>query len=237
VEEGVIGVDLLHCNYYFNDSIHLTPQGIFFNSINARDSEGNLAIINGAIRYNYFEDIALDLNIQTDKLKVFDIEPSYAEPFYGRVYASGTAMLNGPLEDIQMDINMRTDERSSFAITLLEESEVSDYSFIEFVDRDKEPKKDSIQEQQNLLIPIVRQTAEASASRLNLNLQIEATPSAEIVLVTNPGTGDEIRGRGTGSIRLVYNNTGDIELYGRYTLESGSYQFIIQDLLRRDLIF
>lgn len=234
VEEGVIGVDLLHCNYYFNDSIHLTPQGIFFNSINARDSEGNLAIINGAIRYNYFEDIALDLNIQTDKLKVFDIEPSYAEPFYGRVYASGTAMLNGPLEDIQMDINMRTDERSSFAITLLEESEVSDYSFIEFVDRDKEPKKDSIQEQQNLLIPIVRQTAEASASRLNLNLQIEATPSAEIVLVTNPGTGDEIRGRGTGSIRLVYNNTGDIELYGRYTLESGSYQFIIQDLLRRD---
>ncbi|MBP8983105.1 MAG: translocation/assembly module TamB domain-containing protein, partial [Bacteroidales bacterium] len=58
--------------------------------------------------------------------------------------------------------------------------------------------------------------------------------SAEIILITNPTTGDEIRGRGNGSIRLVYDNIGDIELYGRYTLESGSYQFIIQDLLRRD---
>ncbi len=234
VEEGVIGVDLLHCNYYFNDSIHLTPEGLFFNNINARDNEGNLAIINGAVRHNYFKDIALDLNIQTEKLKVFDIEPSYAEQFYGKVYATGTAVLNGPLEDIQMDINMRTDERSSFAITLLEESEVSDYSFIEFVNRDKEPQKNSPGEEQRLLIPIARQTAEPPLYRLNINLQIEATPSAEIVLVTDPATGDEIRGRGAGSIRLVYDNMGDMELYGRYTLESGRYEFIIQDLLRRD---
>jgi len=234
VEGGVIGVDLLHCNYYFNDSLHLTPQGIFFKNINARDNEGNPAVINGTIRHNYFKDFALDLNIQTEKLKVFDIEPSYSEPFYGRVYATGTAMLNGPLEDIQMDINMRTDERSSFAITLSEESEVSDYSFIEFVDRDKEAPKDSINEEQRLLIPLTRKTAETPEGRLNLNLQIEATPSAEIILITNPTTGDEIRGRGNGSIRLVYDNIGDIELYGRYTLESGSYQFIIQDLLRRD---
>ena len=234
VENGVIGVDLLHCNYYFNDSIHLTPNGIFFNNINLSDSEGNRATINGAIRHNYFADVSLDLNIQTEQLKVFDVEPSYEEQFYGRVYASGSALLNGPLEDIQMDINMRTDERSSFALTLLEESEVSDYSFIEFVDRDKKIQKDSLKEQQRFLIPIAGKSGETPVSRLNLNLQIEATPSAEIILVTNPTTGDEIRGRGAGSIRLVYDNTGDIELYGRYTLESGSYQFIIQDLLRRD---
>lgn len=234
VENGAIGVELLHCNYYFNDSIHLNPYGLYLNNIHAQDYEGNKVLINGSVAYNYFKDVVLDIAIQANRLKVFDVEASYAEPFYGKVYATGTALLDGPIEDLQMDINLRTDERSHFAITLLEESDVGDYSFIEFVDRSKKDPKDSIQDNERLFVPIKKLGSDNPTNKLTLNLQMEATPSAEIILITNPSTGDEIRGRGTGSIRLVYDNSGELELYGRYTLESGSYQFIIQDLLRRD---
>lgn len=227
VENGRISVNELQAEYTFSDTIFLTPQQIAFHSIDLYDKEGNIVVIDGQISHNHFRNFAFDLNLSANHALVIDIEPDVNQLMYGTVYATGSVDINGPVQDIQLDINMRTDEHTRYAISLKEERANTDYAFIEFINKDapilSAPNTHTVSVRNPMPLP-----------NLNMNLQIEATPVAEITLLMDPVTGDGIKGRGNGTMRIEYNDRGEVKLYGRYTLESGEYHFVIQDLLHRD---
>ena len=63
---------------------------------------------------------------------------------------------------------------------------------------------------------------------------IEATPDLEVAIVIDPKTGDQLRGRGEGNLRFQYDvNADDVSLYGTYTLNSGTFQFTLENLIRK----
>ncbi len=69
----------------------------------------------------------------------------------------------------------------------------------------------------------------------SINLQGDITPDAQLVLLMDPVGGDKIKATGSGNMRLAYNNADDkFEIYGKYTLDRGSYNFTLQDIIIRD---
>ncbi|MDE5922036.1 MAG: translocation/assembly module TamB, partial [Muribaculum sp.] len=65
-----------------------------------------------------------------------------------------------------------------------------------------------------------------------INLQVDVTPQAELVLVMDPEGGDQIKARGNGSLRMEYNsNDEDLRMFGTYSLTQGKYNFTLQDII------
>ena len=50
----------------------------------------------------------------------------------------------------------------------------------------------------------------------------------------DPVGGDRIKATGNGHMRLTYNNNGELETYGKYTLDKGTYNFTLQDVIIKD---
>ena len=232
VKDVSFGVRVLNTRYSFSDSILVSPQIISFQDAQIHDRDGNIAYATGILRHNYFKNIQTAINIQTKKdILVMDIPPSPNVNFYGIAYGSGSVSINGPGKAIVIDVNLRSGERTKGTISLLNKSQVEESSFMNFTQKNNDneylydlyiPKKSQIK------------TDKSSPSNLTVNLQIEASPNAELTLITDPISGDEIKARGTGAIHTVIKQSESTKLFGNFTIETGNYKFIYKNLFRRD---
>jgi hypothetical protein len=226
------GIGILNTRYYLSDSVSITPYLISFNDTEIHDREGNIAYGTGIIKHNHFKNMQTAINIQTKKdILALDIPPSSDTYFYGTAYGSGSISINGTNDNTVIDINMRTGERTKATISLLNRSNVDQSSFINLIQ-----KRNVNEYSEELDIPKKSQTktAKVSPSNLTVNLQIEASPNAELTLITDPLSGDEIKARGTGAIHTVIKQSESLKLFGNYTIETGNYKFIYKNLFRRD---
>lgn len=233
VENASFGVEMLNTRYYFSDSVLLSPRIVVFRNVDVRDKEGNHAKATGIIRHDHFKNMQTSIDIQTNKLLAMDIPPSSNAYFYGTAYGSGSVSINGRQEKMTIDVNMRTEDKTNATISFLDNSEVAEYSFINFIQKKKVNEDYNLEFKKGKSVKPDLSTKKALTD-LTVNLQIEATPKAELTLITDPSSGDEIKARGNGAIRAVFRGADDIQLFGRYTIENGSYKFIYENLLRRD---
>lgn len=69
----------------------------------------------------------------------------------------------------------------------------------------------------------------------NMDLQMDITPDAQMTIVMDPIGGDRIKANGSGNLRLTYGSVNnDLRMYGTYTLDRGSYNFTLQDIILKD---
>ena len=72
---------------------------------------------------------------------------------------------------------------------------------------------------------------------LRINFEINANPKAQIRILMDPRTGDNISLYGNGQLRANYYNKGRFQLFGTYTVEDGNYRMSIRDVIRKDFTF
>ncbi|MDD4921432.1 MAG: translocation/assembly module TamB domain-containing protein [Bacteroidales bacterium] len=232
VADASFGVEMLHTRYYFSDSVLLSPRMIAFRNVEVKDREGNKANATGIIRHNHFKNMQTSIDIKGKNILAMDIPASSDAYFYGTAYCTGSVSINGLENNTTIDVDMRTENKTNATISFLDNKEEAEYSFINFIQKKKVNEDYNLEnKKKRQVLPTAIAT---SSSNLTVNLQIEATPSAELTLITDPSSGDEIKARGSGAIRAVFRNSDDIQLFGRYTIENGSYKFIYENLLRRD---
>lgn len=231
VENGTFGIEMLNTRYTFSDTIWLTPKLVYFRNVRVRDKEGNSAIANGIIHHNNFKDTQTSIEIAGSNILAMDLPPNPNAYFYGKAYGTGTVSINGPQNDIVIDVNLKSEDRTNVTISFLDDTEVTEAGFIQFVQKKKVNKneEETLFKKKRLTAPVIN-----TPSNVTVNLYMEVTPNADLTLVTDPSTGDDIKAKGSGALRCVINKSDDISLYGRYNILSGKYKFIYQNLLRRD---
>lgn len=209
-------IDYLNTWYRLNASVLADETGFYtFKPAKIVDETGkNQALAKLAIKHNYFTDWNLDLRIDSARnLKVLNTTEKDNSLYYGTGYADGNCRIYGPFNRISMDIYLKT--RRNTQINLMY-SDVEETSFggghVKFRAKGKK-------------------TAAASAMRSNgsdiyrINLFLEATPEAEAQFVIDKKLGDVIRGRGAGTLRMLYDENEHFFLYGNYIVSEGDYVF------------
>ena len=231
IENGSFGIEMLNTRYTFSDTIWLTPKLVYFRNVKIRDKEGNSAIANGIIHHNNFKDSQTSIEIAGSNILAMDIPPNPNAYFYGKAYGTGTVSVNGPQNDIVIDVNLKSEDRTNVTISFLDDTEVTEAGFIQFVQKKKvnDNEEEDLFKKKRLTAPVIN-----TPSNVTVNLFLEATPNADLTLVTDPTTGDDIKAKGSGALRCVIDKSDDISLYGRYNILSGKYKFIYQNILRRD---
>ena len=235
VDNFTFDIGYLNTSFSVTDTVHMTPTSIYFNDASLRDRNGKIAKVKGILHHKNFKNLSYDIGISgLQNFLVYNMTEKLSPIYYGTIYGSGAATINGDLVKTDIDVNMSTGPNSKFTYVLTGNETASDYPFITFINRRALNFEKQKLQQDSINTPISTPVIEKKNHLLNINLQIDATPDITMQLVMDPATGDIIKANGTGAMRIEYNTLSDMKMYGTYTLEKGNYNFNLQDLITRD---
>ena len=234
-----IRCDQTNVYYSGSDSVFFSPGRISIPHIRVYDRYGHSGLLRGEVTHNFLHDASFSFDL-TDarQLLCYDTDARSGDFWYGRVFANGSAALRGRPGLINLDINMTTAPNSTFTFELDENETAVDYTFLTFSDRRKEREMAELKVEESLEEKFSKKVETKQLDKSDIfamNLGLTVTPECTLTLVMDPKAGDKIVAHGQGGIRMAYNSESDVfNLYGKYTLDSGNYNFSLQDLILRN---
>ncbi len=210
-----------------NEKIILNENEIVFDKFNMLDAEGGNAVLNGSIRHTYFEDFIFDLSFSTNKFEFIDSEAGSNPLFYGNITLGIQADIEGPLDQITVSASARTMPNTNFTVLQTEEQEEASLKedFIIYTTSMDTTVSDSIR-------PEI--FYEIDHAGYTLDLILEITPEAQFTFVVDPVSGDQVNVKGSANLQVFFPPSGDLEIFGNYTLEEGSYAFSFENVLKKN---
>lgn len=233
-------LDFTNVYYEASDSVHIKPGRIEFENIELKDQYGNSGLLSGVLTHECFKKPVFNFRVTDVKnMLVYDVPETADQRWYGHIFGNGNASVTGRPGIVNIKVNMTTAPSSSFTFVLSDAEVANDYTFITFRDRDK-PLRDSLMmadPNTALLLEIERKRAanhqqEDAPSIYDMNINVNITPDATVNLIMDPVGGDCIKANGQGTMAMDYNSsTEDLKIRGSYTLDRGSYNFTLQDII------
>ena len=235
-------VDYVNCYYTASNApIHIIPDYIEIDNIPIHDRDGHEAKFNGWLKHDAFHRPEFNFAItDAHDFLAYDTNPSINPYWYGTIYGNGACFVEGGPGVVQVKVNMTSAPRSKFTFVMSDDEQADNYTFITFRDRNK-PEKSEVEQKPDTLDLILNQLQQkvnqeemAEPSAYFIDLQGDITPDLALTVVMDPVGGDRIKATGNGHMRLTYNNNGELETYGKYTLDKGTYNFTLQDVIIKD---
>lgn len=225
VDSAKLKVDYLNTWYTFsNAEFELNPQGIFTKKIKVTDEKGTgTANISMALKHQGFKNSNIDVRVtEVKNLYCLNTTEKMNDIFYGQGYADGSCTISGPFDRIDMDIKGTTKKGTDIKLLYSDVEENKSAGFIRY-------------ETKGTKIPV--ETKKESSSIHKIAIELNATPDAKAEFIIDPYTKDIISGRGTGLLKMVYDEFGEFTLAGTYTISSGIYSFSIPylNVIKQDL--
>ena len=232
-------LDFTNTWYHGSDSVYLNPGHIVIPSFRLYDDKGNSAILTGDLTHRYFHEPRFTFRISdAHRLLCYDTNSKMNPDWYGTIYGNGGAVVKGWPGMVQISVDMDVVGSSSFTFVLNDTEAAEDYHFLTFSDKRKEERerlnKDSVPD---ILAAFRKQieTQNNAPSKFSLDIRASVNPSALVTLVMDPVSGDKITARGNGAIQVEYeSDSEEMQMFGKYTLDEGNYNFSLQDLILRD---
>ncbi len=235
-------IDFTNTTYSASDSIHIRPGRIELHDITLHDINGHTAMLNGVLTHDYFHLPKFDFRITDARdFLSYNVTSKLNPDWYGTIYGNGGATVKGRPGVIDIGVNMTTAPGSTFTFVLSDRLEAEQYSFITFNDATEYSVEEKLMKTDDTPKAVIeyqqRMRAKAADKPSNyiMDIQVDITPDAQIILVMDPVGGDRIRANGTGDMRMTYDaDENDLRMYGTYTLDRGSYNFTLQDIIIKD---
>ena len=226
-------VNYTQCYYSIEDKeIELTPTRIELNGLVLRDTiTRNPIYITGGIDHQAFYNLFYDLDVSTRKpgtrgeqdnrpVQLLNTTRSDNDLFYGNVKGTALLQLRGPQSDMVMTLNATASDKDSSYVTLPpgtgRESGTADF----LVER-KFGKE------------IESEDYRRSGDNILFDLELTANPLVQVKVVLDELTGDEIKGKGSGTLKIRSGTTEPLTLRGRLGIEEGSYLFTFQSFFKK----
>ncbi len=234
VKDMAFDVDYLKTSYVLSDSVKLTPHTIELNQVQVFDTEGNYAVVSGMMLHDAFRNFKFAFDLKCDNILAMNTKEEDNETFYGKAYAAGVAHFSGTPETVNINLDMRTNPGTLVSIPIDGTSSAKESNFVTFVEvEEKKTMAERRKERREKLKQIAAQN-NSSSTNLQLAMNLEATPDAQVHLIMDARQGDIIRANGTGSLRMDYiSKDNSFKMYGGYEIESGDYLFTIQSIISR----
>lgn len=227
LNDASLTVNYTRCKYYFsnNSILKFNKDEIDFGNIKIRDTLNNTATIGGKLFHTFFDNFYFnDLHFRTDrrnglpgKFILLNTTPKDNKEFYGHVIGDAQMQLEGPISDMKMNITGQPTDSSLIYLPTGDVAETGKINYIEFIKFGREMRSDvTVREETNIKV----------------NMEIIATPFAEIDVILDETTGDIIKARGSGKLNINVGTKEPLTIRGRYDVEEGQYTFNFQTFLK-----
>ncbi|WP_436516782.1 translocation/assembly module TamB domain-containing protein [Ekhidna sp. To15] len=217
---GGLKVDYLNTSYSFAGQVNFDPNTISLSNFDLVDRKGSNAIVTGAVQHRSFENFISDITIRANNFEFLNTTSLDNSLYYGSAYGTGIINITGPLNDLNIKANIKTEADTRFFVPVSEGTAVGQEEYITFVN----------------FADTTRAVVEEDfkISGLTLDFDIEVTPDAYCELIFDIKTGDIIRGRGRGNLKLRLDTDGDFNMFGPLEITEGAYNLTIVNLLSKE---
>jgi len=230
-------VNFTQCFYKISDTdIKLTPTEINLDGIVLRDSiTGNPVYLTGGIEHQSFKKMFYNLDISTRKpgtigdgnnrpVQLLNTVYKDNKQFYGNVKGTGSLSLVGPQSNMFMKIDAVASETDSSSVTLPPSSS-RESGIADFLVERKYGREMTVEDVKGGSTNII----------YDVDLTINKTPIPRVAVrvILDELTGDEIKGKGNGSLNIRSGTTEPLSLRGRFNIEEGSYVFTFQSFFKK----
>lgn len=239
LNNGGAKIGLLGTKYRVDGPINITNYGFSVTGVPLIDQENNAAILSASIfhenfskwEYNVFLDLDRDgikrdpmnnrVPARLDRFLALNTEYEEGEIFYGRGYVTGNVNIYGTDELVDITANIRSARGTQINFPMFGSSEISDDDFLLFINN-----LDSAD-------MVFDKKLDFSGVRLNLNINVNE--DAQLRIIFDERTGDEISATGRGRFQIGLNELNDVSMSGTYTVSQGLYNFAL-GIVKKDFI-
>ncbi|RZK18060.1 MAG: translocation/assembly module TamB, partial [Pedobacter sp.] len=219
------GINVAYVNSYFrmpNEKISFTNEGIAFNNFTMLDSLNQKATINGKVYTTDFKNYRFGLDVRMNNFRAINSTAADNEMIYGTVFLTSDIKVRGDLNqpDVNMNITVNKGTKFFFALPANDPSIIDQEGIVQFIDADAPP----FNGQKALKVDSI---SKAPIKGLNLVAAVKIDPEAEINVVVDPSTGDNLNVRGDADLNVTMDPSGKISMTGRYEIVDGSYNLTL----------
>lgn len=223
IENGGLKLNYLNTFYNIAGKLIFTENSISMKNVELKDYYGNTGSMSGGIFHDGFTNFVLDLHGTANKLMLLNTTSKDNSLYYGTAFATGRFEILGSVKNLQITANARSEKGTKMFIPVSEStSEVVQEDFINFVSHQSKGEKD-LEEKQDI-----------DLSGIKMDFDLELTPDAVCEIIFDIKTGDIIRARGNGKIKLQIDTNGEFFMFGNYEIEEGGYNFTLYNIINKE---
>lgn len=209
-----------------NNRFHVDPVPMYDESGNSGSFEMDLSL-------NHLSNIEYRLDTKFRNMKVLSTTLADNSLFYGNMFASGTARVNGDKSGTKLDITATSSDGSQFFMPLADRSSISNAEFLRF-ESASSVDTTSYLIRKKMMFERKQKSASESSGDMNISMSLDIRPNTEIQLVVDPTVGDILKARGSGLLNMQINPKKSVfDMYGDYTISEGSYLFTLQKIVNK----
>ena len=215
-------IPYLNVNYKLinNPSFKLTNQTFELNNFVLHDATTKSnGLLSGTINHNKFKNWFLDLKIETENLLILDTSFENEPVYFGKGFLKGNANINGPGENLLIDISGSTNKGTKLTIPIKQSKNIGDLSFLNFNNNNDDIKD-----------------LNSNNNGLKVNLDLQFNPNATIDVIFDSESSSRLISRGDGNLNFKINTKGNFNIFGDYTVSSGSYFYKTLGIVDREFI-
>ena len=226
------------------DSVILRADNIWLRGARLYDNLGapgmseHTATIDGHLMHDALKNLRYDVSIDGHNLLCYNFPQQGSMNFFGTVYADAKAHMTGNMSSVNIDVDATPMPGTTIIYNVATPGMVNDAEFITYV----QPSSVTKEEVTGTAAKggggeETEEDASPSSTDIRINFNIDANPNAQIRLLMDPTTGDNIALHGVGRLHANYYNKGRFQLFGTYRTTDGNYRMSIRDLIRKDFTF
>ena len=217
LKDGRFSIPFLNLEYSIEDTtVNLEGQNFLFKKTAINDlSKGTLANFNGNLSHNNFYNWTTDLTLTSERMLLLNTNNKPESLFFGEGYLNGKVTLNGPTKNLKISLDGSTEKGTSIKIPLSEDLGVSNFSFVDFIDKNE--KKNLETKNRTKKIEEIK--------GLELDFELDINNLANIEIVIDQETGSSLSGNGSGNILMEINTNDKFKIWGDFITETGVYNF------------
>ncbi|MBK8501760.1 MAG: translocation/assembly module TamB domain-containing protein [Saprospiraceae bacterium] len=219
---GATKIDYLGTSYQMvNQSVTLTSNLFDLSGTIISDELGNKAEITGGLVHNHFKKFGMDATIASSYFQFLKTTREENNIYYGTGIGAGTVQFGGDFQRANLRIRATTGVGSRLFIPIEDDFSTDGDAFITYLfDQDSS----------------VEQSGRVNLTGINLDMQLNVTPAAEMQIIFDEFSGDIIRGTGNGNLILTKERAGNLQMTGRYVIDQGQYLYTLLDFINKPFV-
>ncbi len=226
-QEASTTIDYLKTRYTIpNGKINISNDRFEFENMRFVDRNKNEAQLEGYVSHDYFESFQFNLGFDTDRFVFLNTKAGDNELFYGQLNLAADVAIKGTLKVPVINIVAKTLTGSKLFVSAIVDEQVNSGADYVIYGEPGAIPLDSLLEN-------VAGNA-YGAPEIDMLLNLNLTPAAELIVVVDPVSGDQLSSKGNANLTIKLTPSGEVDIQGIYTAESGAYQFSYQNLVKRE---
>ncbi|MFT5885572.1 MAG: translocation and assembly module TamB [Arcticibacterium sp.] len=212
-----------------NQPIYFKGNKINFENFIVKDSLNQKMTLKGDIDWSDVDKVIYNVKLNAKNFLLIDTQKGSNELFFGKANVDANMQVTGIGSEPSLNGKIRVNEQSNVTFIMPSEIETAESNgVVSFVPPTK--TEDDV-ETEVLQIPRMKlENGTGLASEIILD--IETDPKAQINIIIDELSGDNLKVKGTANLTVGVYPTGEIFTIGVYEIASGSYDFSFEFLRR-----